>query len=193
MALLPTGIIVGTKSHASPPVEVVSSLIAGVSTSLALRDLSASVGNGRSVVIEASGSSHSYSAQKAYTAGTFAYEADTQIIRGVTTSINGVASTAAKLTSSEEYLQRRSLVQKDRGASYATAIRAGYFSFTGVINQRTPWTTPPAALSNTFKSTTSNSTDSDDQGIFVTYRSVPGEFVFMNGSPNPILADYPAK
>ena len=195
MALLPTGFVVGTNGvHNASPTEQIGGAAMGITSAttittgspltstLPIYDNVYKGGNRRVLAIAASGGNHAYSAQKALSSGTFAYDASGYIIRSYSTQINGTASTLMSNMGNAGYRLRRSLVQKSRGIGYATAFRAGYFRFTKISGQRTNWSTAPTALSATFKSTTSNSTDSDDQALYVTYRSVPGELTYMIGS-----------
>lgn len=159
--------------------------------------------NRRNLVVELSGVAHAYSTQKARSSGTFAYgdapTAYVPIIRRYTATINGTATTAVLLTGNEQHRLRRGLKQKDLGAATVTAWAAGYFRWNRAVgvgasatNKRSPWSTTPTALTNTFKSTTNSSTDSDDQAIYVTYRSVPGELVYLQGPLTPYQDDYKA-
>lgn len=147
----------------------------------------------RSVPKALTGAGHASHATTA-TPGTFAYNqvAGTYLIRTYCDTITGSGNTALQSAGGEQHLQRRGLKQKELGASLLAAHRAGYWEPIGIARQRTNWSTTPTALTNTFKSTTNNSTDSDDQALYVTYRSVPGELVYRDGSPSPILDDYKA-
>jgi hypothetical protein len=130
--------------------------------------------------------------QKAYAAGTFAYDQVAFLMRTYSSTVNGVANTTLLYNGNEQHRQRRYLKQKDMGASLLAAHRAGYWQPLGIANQRSNWSTSPTALSNTFTSTTNNAVDSDDQGIYVTFRSIPGELVYMEGSLTPKQDDYKA-
>lgn len=114
------------------------------------------------------------------------------MIYGYSTTINGIANTSLQITGADSFRQRTALKQKSWGYKYSTAIRAGYFSFTKISGKRTNWTTAPSSLNDTFRSTTNNATASSDQGQFVTYRSIPGELVYMQGSLTPFMDDYKA-
>jgi hypothetical protein len=146
----------------------------------------------RSKAVAISGAAHTYSAQKALSAGTFNYESTGYLIRGFSTSINGIANNSLLLMGNEAFRLRRDRIQKSWGYKFGTAIRAGYFSFSRVAGKRTPWTTDPSSLNDTFRSTTNNAVVADDQAMFVTYRSIPGEYVFMAGPLAPATGDYSA-
>jgi len=206
MALLPSGYVVGTRGVYSTPTEEIGAVAMGITDAttvtagnpytqtLPLRTgiTSGVMSTRRSRVIAASGLNHAYSAGKALAAGTFAYDPNAFLIQGYSTTINGIANNSLLFTGGDQYRQRRSLRQKSWGYKYSTAIRAGYFSFTKISGKRTNWTTDPSALNDTFRSTTDNAVASDDQAIYVTYRSIPGELVYMQGSLTPLVADYPA-
>jgi hypothetical protein len=206
MAILPTGYVVGTRGvHNVVPTEEIGATIMGVTsaTSTGGRNpvtqalqLNDALHDNRlefSGPVEASGTLHTFSATKAYSAGTFAYDQSEFLIRGVADTINGVANTSLLINGNAQHRLRRHLKQKAWGYKYSTAIRAGYFQVTGVANQRTNWSTAPSALNATFKSTTNNSTDSSDEGQYVTYKSVPGELTYMDGGRNPFTDEYAAR
>jgi len=140
-----------------------------------------SIPNRRNLPVAASGTGHTYNAAKTLTSGTFAYEGSGILIRTVSVNINGSANTALLINGNEQHRLRRSLKQNAWGAGTLTAWRNGYFRYLPVAGTRTNWSTAPSALSATFKSTTSNSTDSSDEAQYVTYRSVPGELIYMAG------------
>lgn len=206
MAILPTGYVVGTRGvHASTPTEEIGGTIIGITTATTTGgkspltqpfQLNSGVPLNRlnfNIPQQASGTAHTFSATKAVSSGTFAYEQSEFLIRGVCDRINGVASTLLQIGGNEQYRLRRDRKLKSWGYKYSTAIRAGYFRLTKISGQRTPWSTAPSALNDTFRSTTNNGTDADDQALFVTYRSIPGEYVFMPGTKNPYQGDYPAR
>lgn len=112
--------------------------------------------------------------------GTFAYKQTNEIIRGRAGTLNGVASTATLggyVTDLKTHVARITT-----GAKTATSIRAGYWRPTGISGQRTNWSTAPAAASVTFAA---------DEGMYVTYRLIPGEFTYRTGAPLPVNDDYP--
>lgn len=206
MALLPTGYVVGTNGvYNVSPTEQIGGAAFGITDAttvtagkpltyvMPIKDNVGKIGNGRSLPIALSGVNHVYATQKTVSAGTFAYETYSPVIRTVSTTLNGIANTALLINGNSGSRLRRSLVQKSRGIGYGTAFRAGYFRFTKIAGQRNNWSVAPSALNATFKSTTSNSTDSDDQALYVTYRSIPGELVYMHGSLDPKQDDYKAK
>jgi hypothetical protein len=204
MAMLPSGIVVSTTGvYTNYPTEkfnggVMFGISDGtpVNTNLVTRRLTirdSAVPNSLSRPVEASGTNHAYSAAKVRSGGTFAYDGNNSIIRGVTASINGTASTALLINGNEQFRDRRRLLQKSFGAKTSTAWRAGYFRWTrtfGSSNPRSAWSTTPTVLNDTFRSTTNNGTNSDDQGQFVTFRSIPGELVYRIGAPAPFQDDY---
>ncbi len=207
MAVLPSGYNVGTTgTHTGTPVQKVGGVAIGITNATTVTTGSpftltmpvmsvlttTKLSERRSVPKALSGTAHTYSAQKALTSGTFAYDPNAFLIRGYSTTVNGIANTSLLINGNEQFRQRRALKLKSFGAKTSTAWLAGYFSFTGVVNQRTNWTTAPSALNDTFKSTTNNGTNADDQAQYVTYRSVPGELVYLQGSTVPFQDDYKA-
>jgi hypothetical protein len=206
MALLPSGYVVGTRGTHTTPTEQIGAVALGITDAttvttgnpytqtLSIKDAvtNSAMSTRRSLPKALSGGSHTYSAQKAYTAGTFAYEPNAALIQGYSTTVNGVANNALLFTDGDSYRRRTALKQKSWGYKYSTAIRAGYFSFTKISGKRTNWTTDPSSLNETFRSTTNNAVDSSDEAQFVTFRSVPGELTYMDGSRHPITDEYPA-
>lgn len=206
MAMLPSGYVVGTRGVHTTPVEQIGAVALGITDAttvttgnpytqtLSIKDAvtNSTMSTRRSRAIEASGTYHTYSAQKALAAGTFAYDPNAFLIHGYSTTINGIANTSIQITGADSFRQRTALKQKSWGYKYSTAIRAGYFSFTKISGKRTNWTTAPSALNDTFRSTTNNAVASSDEAQFVTFRSVPGELTYMDGSANPITDEYPA-
>lgn len=206
MALLPTGYVISCRGTGVAPLEQIGGAAMGITdattvttgspftSTLSIKDTITSgvLSARRSKPVAASGLSHAYSAQKALAAGTFAYEPNAFLIHGYSTTINGIANNSLLFTGGDAYRQRTALKQKSWGYKYSTAIRAGYFSFTKISGKRTNWTTDPSALNDTFRSTTNNAVDSSDEGLYVTFRSVPGELTYMDGSRHPITDEYPA-
>lgn len=206
MALLPSGYVVGTRGVYSSPTEQIGAVALGITDAttvttgnpytqtLSIKDAVATslMSTRRSRPVAASGLNHAYSAQKALAAGTFAYDPNAFLIHGYSTTINGIANNSLLFTGADSYRQRTSLKQKSWGYKYSTAIRAGYFSFTKISGKRTNWTTDPSSLNDTFRSTTNNAVASSDEALFVTFRSVPGELTYMDGSRHPITDEYPA-
>lgn len=204
MALLPSGYAVGTTGNSiTSPTEQLGGVMIGITTATAVttgnpvtqtfnvRD-TAETPNRRVVPVAASGAAHAFSTQKAYTSGTFAYNQSEFLIRTHADTINGVASNVLLINGNESGRLRRSLKQNAWGAKTSTAWRAGYFSFLRIAGQRTNWTTAPTANNATFKSTTNNGTDSSDEAIYVTFRSVPGELTYMRGEAHPFTDEYAA-
>jgi len=176
MALLPTGIIVAPTGNGVGPSERIGGTLLGITSAtntalgnpitkiLTLRNTAMDGTAVRSsVVAQLSGINHTYSAAKAYTAGTFAYKQDQFIMRGYTTRINGVANTALLINGNES-------------------------RFLGISKQRSNWTTPPATNNVTYANGVGGS--ASDQALYVTYKAVPGELVYMYGALNPKMDDY---
>tara|TARA_R110002167_G_scaffold221615_1_gene426526 strand:- start:790 stop:1335 length:546 start_codon:yes stop_codon:yes gene_type:complete len=111
-------------------------------------------------------------------------DSTTHIIRTVSENVRIPASDVSRKAVHDR--------QKSYGANTTTQIRAGKFDPTGIDGQRSNFSVAPTALNNTFKSTTSNVTDSSDGAIFGGANST-GELVYMYGALSPIQADYPAK
>jgi hypothetical protein len=63
----------------------------------------------------------------------------------------------------------------------------------GISGQRTNWSTAPSTNNVNYVLPTNNGSNADDQAIYVTYRSVPGELVYMYGTLDAKMKDYPAK
>ena len=205
MALLPNTIIYGTTGSSSSPTEkrdggtVVGITSASdtangpITQTFPLTSNSVDGETRRVTVIEASGSAHSYSAQKADTGGTFAYEQDQFIIRTVATKINNQSNTVLQINGLPANRAHTLNSNKSKGGQTASAYRSGYWRSTGISGQRTNWSTPPSSNNVNYVLPTDNTTNSDDQGQFVTYRSVPGELAYMYGAIDAVLKDYPAK
>lgn len=205
MAVLPTGYVIGTRG-VTIPVEQIGAVALGITDAstvttgnpytqtLSIKDsiTTSVVSTRRSRPIEASGTYHTYSAQKALSAGTFAYNPNAFLISGYSTTINGIANTSLQITGDDGFRQRTALKQKSWGYKYSTAIRAGYFSFTKISGKRTNWTTNPSSLNDTFRSTTNNAVASSDEALYVTFRSVPGELTYMDGGLHPFTDEYAA-
>jgi hypothetical protein len=206
MALLPTGYVVSCRGTGVAPLEQIGAVALGITDASTVTtgnpftqtlSLHSSITSGvmstrRSVPVALSGTFHTYSAQKALSAGTFAYDPNAFLIQGYSTTINGIANNALLFTDGDQFRLRRALIQKSWGYKYSTAIRAGYFSFTKIAGKRTNWSTAPSSLNDTFRSTTNNGNASSDEAQYVTFRSVPGELTYMDGSRNPITDEYPA-
>jgi hypothetical protein len=203
MALLPNTIIYGTTGDNSSPTEKRdggtavgitsgSDTTNGPITQTFPLTSNAISGTRRVTVIEASGAAHAYSAQKADTGGTFAYDQSQFMIRTVATKINNQANTVLQINGLPANRPHTLISNSAKGALLTTAHRAGYWRGIGISGQRTNWSTPPSTGDITFKLPTDNTTDAADQGQFVTYRSVPGELAYMYGAIDAVLKDYPA-
>jgi len=204
MALLPNTIIYGTTGSSSSPIEkrdggtVVGITSASDTTNGPVTQTfpltsNAISGTRRVTVIEASGAAHAYSAQKADTGGTFAYDQSQFMIRTVTTKINNQANTVLQINGLPANRPHTLVSNKSKGAKTSTAHRSGYWRGTGITGQRTNWSTPPATNNINYVLPTNNASNAVDQGQFVTYRSVPGELAYMYGAIDAVLKDYPAK
>lgn len=214
---LPTGYIVSCRGTGVAATEQYGGVILGITDATTvttgsnitqLFPLTSGITSGamssrRSQVYAISGTNHSYSAQKAVAVGTFAYNANGHhatsgfVIRTVTTSLNNIANTSILIGGNEKFRLRSSEKNKSWGAKTSTAWNLGYFSYMPKRNNpanRTNWTTAPTALNDTFRSTQNNATAANDEAGYVTYRSVPGELVYMGGSGIvPNLDNYKAK
>lgn len=204
MALLPNTIIYGATGNSSSPVEKVNGgTVVGITSgtdvttnpitrTFPLTLNAIEVDERRVLVLEATGVS-SYNATKALAAGTFAYDQEQFMIRGVATKINNIASTLLSINGLPANRPHTLVSNKSKGAKTSTAHRSGYWRGLGISGQRTNWSTPPATNNVNYVLPTNNSSNAVDQGQFVTYRSVPGELVYMYGAIDPVLKDYPAK
>lgn len=119
------------------------------------------------------------SADKALSGGTFAYNNNRPVAKIVTEEISGVANTFLRSGAADP--SRRQAIHKmesKRTRRVATAIRAGYWN----IVSGTFGTTPTVA---------NDSFGNDDAARPTT--SVPGEFTYRDGSPEPINDNYKAR
>lgn len=202
MALLPSGYIYSTKNNHGAAYEVLGGVAIGISSATAtgvnlmtsrrvVKDLA--VKHGRVKPVRSSGNSafNAIGTLGYGGGGTFAYEATDYMVMRLATTLNGSASTVLKFASAAPRA-RRYLRQKAWGAQTSSSFRAGRFNWNGITGQRHPWSVYPSGNNATFKSTTNNGTNSDDQAIFVTYMSVPGELVYMEGKANPTTDEYHA-
>lgn len=204
MALLPNTIIYGTTGSDSSPTEKRdggtavgitsgSDTTNGPITQTFPLTSNAISGTRRVTVIEASGAAHAYSAQKADTGGTFAYDQSQFMIRTVATKINNQSNTVLQVNGTPENRPHTLVSNKSKGAKTSTAHRAGYWRGVGISAQRTNWSSSPATNNVNYVLPTNNSSNAVDQGQFVTYKSVPGELAYMYGAIDAVLKDYPAK
>lgn len=205
MALLPNTIIYGTTSNNSSPTEKVNGgTLVGITSAsdttngpitqtFPLTSNAIDLADRRTMVVEASGTAHAYSAMKAYVDGTFAYDQSDWMVRTVGTKINNVASTLLSVNGLPANRPHTLISNKSKGAKTSTAHRSGYWRPMGISAQRTNWSTPPATNNVNYVLPTNNAANAVDQGQFVTYRSVPGELAFMYGAIDAKLQDYPAK
>lgn len=205
MALLPSGIIVGTTSNNTSPTEkrdggTAVGITSGSDTTngpitqtFPLTSNAIEVDERRSLPQELSGAGHASNATKADTGGTFAYDQVQFMVRTVASQINGQANTALLINGELGNRPHTLNSNKSKGAKTSTAIRSGYWRGAGISGQRTNWSTPPSSNNVSFVLPTNNGSDAVDQGQFVTYRSVPGELTFMYGAIDANQVDYPAK
>lgn len=203
MALLPNTIVYGTTGNNSSPVEkintgVVVGITSASNTTTGPLKLTFPLTNNaidgafrRNRVVELSGVAHASSTKKCVTAGSFFYNQTNFMVIGLATGINGIANTAIKFGASVDR-PHRNISLKSKGAKISTAIRAGYFRYTKISGQRTLWSTAPSTANVNFVLPTNNATIADDQGMFVTYRSVPGELVYMYGTIAAKVKNYPS-
>jgi hypothetical protein len=204
MALLPNTIVYAATGNSSSPVEKVNGgTVVGITTGTDVTTnpitrtfpLTSNAIDGetrRVVVLQATGVS-SYNATTALSGGTFAYDQDQFMIRGVATKINNSDSTLLSINGLPANRPHTLVSNKSKGAKTSTAHRSGYWRALGISGQRTNWSTPPATNNVNYVLPTNNSSNAVDQGQFVTYRSVPGELAFMYGAIDAKLQDYPAK
>ena len=203
--LLPSGYIVATTGNSNYPKErfnggtivgitSATTTTAGspVTRTFPLLNNSIEGATRRVLVLQASGAAHAYSAQKAYAAGTFAWNQVQPMIRTYTTKINNVASTLLSIPGLPSNRPHTLISNKSKGAKTVTAFTSGYFRFTKISGQRTLWSTPPASNNVSYVLPTNNGSNADDQGQFVTYRSVPGELAYMYGALDAKKKSYPA-
>lgn len=205
MALLPNTIIYGTTGDDSSPTEKLDGgTIVGVTSAtdttngpitqtFPLTSNAIDLDDRRTMVKELSGASHATSVTKADSGGTFAYDQVQFMIRTVATQINGQSNTVLQVNGLPSNRPHTLISNKSKGAKTSTAHRSGYWRGLGISGQRTNWSVAPQTNNVSYVLPTNNSSNANDQGQFVTYRSVPGELVYMYGAINPVLADYPAK
>ncbi len=118
-------------------------------------------------------------ADKALSAGTFAYNNESPVAKRVTTSLSGVSNTTLRSGAAQPGLVRGiHKLEVVRTRRLTTAIRAGYWNiFSGVFSPA-----PTVAVD----------TLATDEAATPT-RSVPGELVYKTGAPEPVQDNYKAK
>ena len=126
------------------------------------------------------------------TAGTFAYNQVQFMIRTSATKINNIANTTLLIPGYSNQPPHQQTSNKSKGAKTSTAWRAGYWNAVGIAGQRTNWSTAPATNNVNYVLPTNNASNAADQAQFVTYKLIPGELAYMDGSPNPIQDEYKA-
>ena len=72
-------------------------------------------------------------------------------------------------------------------------FRNGHWRPLGKTHSRKMFSTGPASASAAYVLPTDNTSDAVDHAIFVTYKAIPGELAYLDGSPNPIQDQYKAK
>lgn len=129
-------------------------------------------------------------ADKALSAGTFAYNNQSPVAPKVTTSLAGVSNTVLRSAADQPGLVRSIHRQeKVRTTRTGTAIRAGYWNIYSGSWSTTPTTAVDAFWDNAGNTTSSTSTD---QAASPT-RAAPGELVYKTGKLAPVLDDYDSK
>lgn len=206
MALLPTGIIVVPTgvTKTITPIESIGGVVIGVSSAT---DTSAGnpiteqflfKRNGIKAVasapIESTSANSAYNATTAISStGTFAYDQSQFMIKGVATNINNTASVALAIGGMSDNRPHKNDSNKAKGAKTSTAYRTGYWRALGISGQRTNWSTAPTTNNVSYVLPTNNGSDAVDQAMYVTYKAVPGELAYRDGSANPIQDEYKAK
>ena len=204
MALLPSGIIVATKganAAKNSPTEVRGGVVVGITSAT---DVTAgnpvtevfqfsALAIGELDVLTTPKESASVNSTSNQTGvldgGTFAYNQSQFMMLTSATKINNSAATALLIGGQTTPAPHRSITNKSKGAKTSTAWRAGYWEALGIAGQRTNWSTAPSTNNVAYQETTGTG-NSDDEAIFVTYKAVPGELAYMDGSPNPIQDEY---
>lgn len=206
MALLPTGIIVVPTGadKTITPTEVIGGVVIGVSSAT---DTSAGSPiteeflfkkNGIKAVysapLESTSANSAYNATTAISStGTFAYDQVQFMIQGVATNVNNTASTALAIGGMSDNPTHKNDSNKSKGAKTSTAHRSGYWRSLGISGQRTNWSSSPATNNVDYVLPTNNGSAAVDQAIFVTYKAVPGELTYRDGSPDPVQDEYKAR
>jgi hypothetical protein len=119
------------------------------------------------------------SADKALSAGTFAYNNQAPVAKRVTETLSGVANTVLRSGADQPGLIRSiHKLEVLRTRRLTTAIRAGYWNiYSG------SWSTNPTVAVDTL---------STDDAANPT-RTAPGELAYKTGAPAPVQDDYKAK
>jgi len=203
MALLPNTKIYGTTGNSSSPTEKVGGVVVGITSATTVTDGSPLTQtfpftqnsvqiNDPNGVVSATGVGHAYNAQSVISGGTFNYNQSQFMIRGIATKINNIANLAIFNNGNEDSIVRRPIALQQKGAKTVTAMVAGYWNPLGISGQRTNWSTSPASATGAYYLPTDNTTQADDHAIFNTYRTVPGELVYMYGAIDPLQDEYKA-
>ena len=121
--------------------------------------------------------------------GTFAYNQVQFMIRTSATKINNSASNTLLIPGYGKMPPHLSDANSQKGAKTSTAWRAGYWRAVGIAGQRTNWSTAPST-NNVDYQTPTGGVLADDNAQFLTYKAVPGELSYMDGSPNPTTDEY---
>ena len=205
MALLPSGIVVGTTGNDTSPTEkrdggTAVGITSGTDTSVGpitqtfpLTSNAVELDTRRVTVIQATGTS-AYNAQTAKGSGAFAYDQDQFMIRTVATKINNVSSNVLLINGHFGHNRPHTLVSnKSKGAKTSTAHRSGYWRGVGIAGQRTNWSSSVGSNNVDYVLPTNNASNAVDQALFATYKSIPGELAFMFGAIDAKQADYEAR
>ncbi len=205
MAMLPTGIIVvptGTDKTITP-IEVKGGVMIGttdatdtaagnpITETFPFKDNG--VVPGLSAPKESTSANSTSNAKKPFTSGTFAYNQVQFMIRNVATKINNTASNALLIGGQSENLPHENTRNGQIGAKIGHAFRNGHWRPLGKTHSRKMFSTGPASASAAYVLPTDNGSDAVDHAIFVTYKAIPGELAYLDGSPNPIQDQYKAK
>ena len=169
-----------------------------------------SMGYGAKVIaISAAGSATGV--QTAMGSGTLAYQPTPEdpqfLIRGYSTKLNNTTSSMLRIVGSDTQWRQANKRgrQKMYGSKSITALTDGAWDATGISAQRTNWNSSAsssvtsgvvATLSDTFKLTTDNTTNSSDDAICNVRSSTGadrGELVYMFGAKLPKQDDYKQK
>jgi len=204
MALLPSGFIVQPKmaGNRNNPVEVKGGVIVGVTSATnteagqpvteVFQFSANAVGQDHVLTTpKESASVHSTSnATGVLSGGTFAYNQVQFMMRTSATKINNSDSTALLIPGYGSMAPPHlSDTNSQKGAQTSTAWRAGYWRAVGIAGQRTNWSTAPSS-NNVDYQTPTGGVLADDNAQFLTYKAVPGELTYRDGSPNPIQDEY---
>jgi len=164
-----------------------------------------------SKVLALTGTASATGVQTAMGSGTLAYQPtadDPQfLIRGYSSKLNNTTSSMLRFVASDTQWRQANKRgrQKAYGSKSVTALTDGAWDATGISTQRSNWNSSAsssvtsgvvATLSDTFKLTTDNTTNSSDDAICNVRSSTGadrGELVYMFGARLPKQDDYKQK